>query len=96
MYKKRSSFSSYLIFIDILSQFGLSELVEGNYDQGDEDVDEEEGEDDEVDDVEDRHFSSVACKIIEESHTFRMLSLLHFRKQKIYFISRLFTPSLQR
>ena len=50
---------THLIFIDIFSQFGLSELVEGDDDQGDEDVDEEEGEDDEVDDVEDRHFSSI-------------------------------------
>jgi len=36
-------------------QLGLAELVEGDNDEGHEDVDEEEGEDDEEDDVEDGH-----------------------------------------
>ena len=34
-------------------------LLEGDDDEGDEDVDEEEGEDDEVDDVEDGHLDPV-------------------------------------
>ena len=34
-------------------------LLEGDDDQGDEDVDEEEGEDDEVDDVEDGHLNAI-------------------------------------
>ena len=42
-----------LVLVDILRQLGLSQLVEGHDDQGDEDVDEEEREDDEVDDVKD-------------------------------------------
>ena len=47
---------SHLVFVDFrLLQFGLSLLLKGDDDQGDEDVDEEEGEDDEVDDVEDGH-----------------------------------------
>ena len=36
----------------------LTLLLEGDDDEGDEDVDEEEGEDDEVDDVEDGHLGS--------------------------------------
>ena len=49
----------YLIFVDFcLLQFGLSLLLEGDDDEGDEDVDEEEGEDDEVDDVEDGHLGA--------------------------------------
>ena len=49
-----------LILVDVFSQFGFTEFVEGDDDQGDEDVDEEEGKDDEVDDVEDRHLGPVA------------------------------------
>ena len=53
---------SHLIFIDFsFFEFRLSLFLKGDDDQGHENVDEEEGEDDEVDDVEDGHFSSVAC-----------------------------------
>ena len=50
---KSARAQSNLVLVDVLRQLGLSQLVEGHDDQGDEDVDEEEGEDDEVDDVKD-------------------------------------------
>ena len=40
-------------------KLSLALLLEGDDDEGDEDVDEEEGEDDEVDDVEDGHLDAV-------------------------------------
>ncbi len=48
--------SSRLIFIDLrLLELGLPLLLEGDDDQGHEDVDKEEGKDDEVNNVENRH-----------------------------------------
>ena len=50
----------HLILINLsLLQLCFALLLEGDDDQGDEDVDEEEGEDDEVDDVEDGHLDPV-------------------------------------
>ena len=46
----------YLIFVNVSCQFSLAQLVEGNDDQSDEDVDKKEREDNEVDDVENGHF----------------------------------------
>ena len=48
----------YLILVHVVLQFGLSELVEGDDDQGDEDVDEEEGKDDKENDVKDGHLDA--------------------------------------
>ena len=46
----------YLILINLrLLQLRLSLLLEGDDDQGHEDVDKEEGKDDKVDDIEQRH-----------------------------------------
>ena len=45
--------AGFLIFIHIILQLCLPELVEGHDDQGNEDVDEEERKHDEKDDVED-------------------------------------------
>ena len=47
-----------LVLVHVILQLRLPELVEGDNDQGNEDVDEEEGEDDEVDDVEDGHLGA--------------------------------------
>ena len=44
---------AHLVFVDVVRELRFAELVEGDDDERDEDVDEEEGEDDEVDDVED-------------------------------------------
>ena len=50
----------HLILINLsLLQLCFALLLEGDDDQGDEDVDEEKGEDDEVDDVEDGHLDAV-------------------------------------
>ena len=38
---------TYLILVHVLCQLSLAQLIEGDNDQGHEDVDEEEGEDDE-------------------------------------------------
>ena len=46
---------AHLIFVDVVGELGLPQLVECDNDQGNEDVDEEEGKDDEVDDVVDGH-----------------------------------------
>ena len=46
----------YLIFVNVPRQFSLAQLVEGNDDQSDEDVDKKEREDNEVDDIENGHF----------------------------------------
>ena len=46
----------YLIFVNVPRQFSLAQLVEGNDDQSDEDVDKKEWEDNEVDDIENGHF----------------------------------------
>ena len=51
-----SKIVSYLILVHVLGQLRLTQLVEGDDDQGHEDVDEEEGEDDEIDDIKDGHF----------------------------------------
>ena len=50
--------AAHLIFVNIVSELCLAELVEGDDDQGDKDVDKEEGEDDKVDNVVDGHLSS--------------------------------------
>ena len=66
----------YLIFVDFgLLQFGLSLLLEGDDNEGDEDVDEEEGEDDEVDDVEDGHLDTVErdWSLVFVGHCHRLL-----------------------
>ena len=47
----------YLIFVNVVCQFCLSQFVESDNDQGDENVDKKEWENDEVDDVENGHLS---------------------------------------
>lgn len=52
---------SYLIFLQTTLRHGfISLLLEGDNDQGHEDVDEKEGEDNKVDHVEDGHLDAVA------------------------------------
>ena len=48
-----------LIFVHVVLQLGLSQLVESNYDEGNENVDEEEREDNEENNVEDCLLSPV-------------------------------------
>ena len=50
---------TYLILINVICEFSLAELVEGDNDQGNEDVDEKEWKDDKVYNVEDGHLSPV-------------------------------------
>lgn len=45
-----------LILVNIFGEFSLSKFIESDDDQGNKDVDEEEGKDYKVDDVEDGHF----------------------------------------
>jgi hypothetical protein len=46
-------YAGLLILIHVILQLGLAQLVESDNDQGNEDVDKEEGKDDEEDNVED-------------------------------------------
>jgi hypothetical protein len=48
--------AGFLIFVNVPRQFSFAQLVEGNDDQSDEDVDKKEWEDNEVDDIENGHF----------------------------------------
>ena len=50
---------SNLILINIICELSLSQLVEGDDNQGNEDVDKEEWKDNKVDDVVDGHLCSV-------------------------------------
>lgn len=52
-------YARFLVLVHVILQLGLSKLIEGDNDQGDEDVDEEEGEHNEEDNVEYGVLSSV-------------------------------------
>ena len=49
---------AYLILVNVSCELCFAQFIEGNNDQGHEDVDEKEGEDDEVDDIKNGHFNS--------------------------------------
>ena len=87
-----------LVLVNIILQLSLAKFVEGDDDQGHEDVDEEEGEDDEEDNVEDTLLRPVpgdgalvlVCgghRVLEYSEMMKLLiNLLIKLKTKILFI----------
>ena len=87
-----------LVLVHVILQLRLPELVEGDDDQGHEDVDEEEGEDDEEDNVEDTLLRPVpgdgalvlvgrGHRVLEDSEMMKLLIYLLIKlKTKILFI----------
>ena len=71
-YLNSKVYAGLLIFVHVILQLRLAQLVEGDNDQGHKDVDKEEGKDDEEDDVEDGLLGAVpghrALVLVRGSH----------------------------
>ena len=86
---------AYLVLVNIIRELGLSELVEGDDDQGHEDVDEEEREDDEVNNVEDGHLSAEpgdrTLVLVRRGHRVLQDAVNTRRKEKSFKISCIYS-----